>query len=77
MTRAQIKLRWRRLWHGECDEKIARAAELDAEIQAIDRRYVIARVNHAPTKTLARMVSLRNALAQQQGQAWGTKKVSL
>lgn len=53
-----------------------RARELDADIMALDRRFLLARANNAPAETLQRMRAQRNALVRQWSAAWQTKPVS-
>lgn len=55
---------------------LAQAAELDADIQALDRRYFIARVNGAPPETLQRLEAERNVKAHQWGAAVQTRQVT-
>jgi hypothetical protein len=52
-----------------------RARQLDADIMALDRRYVIARVNDAPDKTLQKMRAQRDALVRKWAEAWGARRV--
>lgn len=53
------------------------ARELDAAIQALDRRHLIALVNHAPRETLRRLEAERNELSRRWGAAWHTKPAGL
>lgn len=53
------------------------ARDLDAAIQALDRRYMWARANHAPDQSLDRLLAARNILVRQQGSRWGTQQVPI
>ena len=52
-----------------------RARELDADIQALDRRHLFALANDAPLKSLQRLAAQRNALVQQWAKAWGVQPI--
>lgn len=52
------------------------ARELDADIQALDRRYVIARANNAPPQALSKLAAQRDAKVREWGAVWQTKKVT-
>ena len=54
---------------------LAHARELDADIQALDRRHLFAVANHAPEQSLRRLAAQRNALVQQWAKAWGVQPV--
>lgn len=51
------------------------ARDLDAAIQALDRRLFWARHNNAPTRSLDHIIAQRNALARQWGATWQTRPV--
>lgn len=51
------------------------ARQIDADIQAIDRRYLLACANHAHRETLQRLEAQRNDLARRWGAAWGCRPV--
>lgn len=53
-----------------------RAREIDSEIQAIDRRYVLAQANHAPQQAILKLEAQRNAKVREWGAVWHTKRVS-
>ena len=55
---------------------LEKARELDASIQALDRRFLIAQANHAPRLTILRMEAQRNALVLEWAAAWKTQRVS-
>ena len=52
------------------------ARKLDADIMALDRRYTIARLNHAPRQAILRLEAQRNELVREWGKVWHTKRVS-